>query len=429
LSAGTYSVLVTDVNGCTTTNTVTLTQPTALTNTIAVSSNHNGQNISCNGLSDGSIDLTAAGGTTAYTYAWSNAGTTQDISGLTAGVYSVTITDVNGCTSTGTITLTQPQPIAIVSAITDVTCNGSANGGIDISVSGGTAGYNYSWSNASTTQDITGIAAGLYTVTVTDVNGCTSSVVDSVGQDQPLVLGFVTANVKCYNSFDGAINSAISGGVSPYQYSWSNGATTQNITGLDAGTYIISVTDSNSCVINDTIVILQPDSISAILTEYVYPNGFNVSLNGFGDGSVYLTVTGGTPSYTFLWSTGDTIEDLIHVPAGNYFVQITDSNGCVSLIHMTLTEPFELELPNGLSPNGDGKNDYFVIHGLESFPDNELWVYNRWGNLVFRQDDYKNDWAGISNNGGELPDATYFVVFKTLGNQQVTLTGYVDIRK
>jgi gliding motility-associated-like protein len=182
-------------------------------------------------------------------------------------------------------------------------------------------------------------------------------------------------------------------------------------------------------MINDTIVILQPDSISAILTEYVYPNGFNVSLNGFGDGSVYLTVSGGTPLYTYLWSTGDTTEDLIHVPAGNYFVQITDSNGCVSLIHTTLTEPFELELPNGLSPNGDGKNDYFVIHGLESFPDNELWVYNRWGNLVFRQDDYKNDWAGTSNNGGEVPDATYFVVFKTLGNQQVTLTGYVDIRR
>ena len=429
LAAGTYSVLVTDKNGCIATNTITLTQPVAMSNTIVISSNYNGQNISCNGLSDGSVDLSVSGGTAAYTYSWSNSATTQDISGLAAGAYTVTVTDVNGCTGTGTVSLSQPLPVAATSTITNVTCNGFSNGSIDISASGGTPAYLYSWSNAATTQDITAITAGNYTVTVTDVNGCTGSLANVVIQDQSLVIAPVSYNLKCNKSNDGSIIANISGGVSPYQFSWSNGASTQNLSGISAGTYIVQVTDSNSCVSSDTVVIIEPDTIAATYIATFYPNGFNVTLNGASDGFVDLTVVGGTTPYNFLWSTADTSEDLANAPAGDYFVQVTDSNGCVILLTLKLTEPFVLQMPTGLSPNGDGLNDYFVIHGLESYPDNNLEVYNRWGNLVFSQDNYKNDWTGHSSSGGELPAATYFVVLKINGDKATTLTGYVDLRR
>jgi len=141
LAAGTYSVQVTDVNGCTSTNTITLTQPAALITTIAASSNYNGQNISCFGLSDGGIDLSVAGGTTAYTYSWSNSSTTQDVSGLTAGNYTVTTTDVNGCSATNTITLTQSAALVLTSTVTPVTCNGYSNGSINVTPTGGNPGF------------------------------------------------------------------------------------------------------------------------------------------------------------------------------------------------------------------------------------------------------------------------------------------------
>jgi gliding motility-associated-like protein len=429
LNAGTYTVLVTDVNSCTATNTITVTQPAALSNTLAVSSNYNGQNVSCNGSSNGAIDLTVTGGTTSYTYLWSSSATTQDISGLTAGIYSVTITDANGCTKVDTVSLSQPLPLVLTSAITNVTCNGFSNGSIDLSISGGTAGYNYSWSNASTTQDITGISAGNYTVLATDINGCTTTLVNTVNENQSLLIASSAVGTKCNKSSDGEITTSVFGGASPYQYTWSTGASTQNITGLSAGTYILSVTDSNSCFLSDTFIIAEPDTISASYITSQYANGFNITLFGASDGFIDLTVAGGTNPYSYFWSTGETTEDINFVPAGSYFVQITDSNGCVIIVALKLTEPFALEMPTGMSPNADGNNDYFVIHGLESYPDNKIAVYNRWGNLVYTEENYKNDWNGKSKTGDGLPDATYFVVLTISSPEKITLTGYVDIRR
>jgi len=429
LNANTYSVIVTDVNGCSTTNTITLTQPTILTNTISISSNYSGQNISCNGASDGSINLTVSGGTTAYTYNWSNGATTQNVSALIAGMYSVTITDVNGCSKVDTLTLSQPLPIQLSSVIANVTCNSFTNGGINLSATGGTPGYLYNWSNASTTQHLTGIGAGSYTVVVTDTNGCSNSLVNLVIQDNPILLSSLSNNVKCNKFSNGSISTNITGGVTPFQYAWSNGSTTQNLSGLTAGLYFVLVTDSNNCSTTDTIQILEPDTVAASYILSGFPNGYNISLNGASDGSIDLSVIGGTNPYSYLWSTGATAQDLGNLTAGNYFVQILDSNGCAIVISLNLTEPYVLQLPNGLSPNGDGLNDYFVIHGLESYPDNELTVYNRWGNLVYSKSEYKNDWDGRSRNGDFLPEATYFVVLKINAPKEITLTGYVVVKQ
>src|SRR5205807_1637795 len=145
----------------------TVTEPALLTTTIAATS-YNGQNISCNGLSDGNIDLTVAGGTTNYTYSWSNAQVTQDISGLNANTYSVLVTDVNGCTSTTSITLIEPSLLTTTISVSsnyngqNISCNGLSNGSVDLTVTGGTTNYAYFWSTSETTEDISGLAANNY---------------------------------------------------------------------------------------------------------------------------------------------------------------------------------------------------------------------------------------------------------------------------
>ncbi|MBK8845181.1 MAG: SprB repeat-containing protein [Bacteroidetes bacterium] len=175
LAAGTYTVTVTDANGCTKTLSQTVTQPSTLDVIIS-----NFTNVGCNGASNGTINITASGGTTPYGYVWSNGSTIQNQTGLAAGTYTVTVTDANGCTKTASQILTQPSTFdVIISNFTNVGCNGASNGTINITASGGTTPYGYVWSNGSTIQNQTGLAAGTYTVTVTDANGCTQTVVSN----------------------------------------------------------------------------------------------------------------------------------------------------------------------------------------------------------------------------------------------------------
>ena len=170
LPAGTYRVTVTDDNGCTANESVTITEPTAL------SANAVATNVHCNGGNDGTVDLTLTGGTAPYTYVWNNSATTDYITGLAAGTYSVTVTDANGCTDTASVTVTEPTGLVASGTVdSNVSCNGSTNGGATASATGGTAPYSYNWSNGATTASITGVPAGTYTVTVTDSNGCTDT--------------------------------------------------------------------------------------------------------------------------------------------------------------------------------------------------------------------------------------------------------------
>jgi gliding motility-associated-like protein len=150
-------------------------------------------------------------------------------------------------------------------------------------------------------------------------------------------------------------------------------------------------------------------------------------MNGH-DGSIDLTVSGGTPPYSFAWSNGATSEDLSGLSAGTYSVTVTDASGCSAVAFITLTEPIDIAMPNGFSPNGDGANDYFVVQGLENFPNNHIEIYNRWGNLVYETDHYRNKWEGVSNKGDQLPDATYFVILEVNGGD-IKLNSYVDLRR
>lgn len=428
ISAGVYLVTVTDVNGCSDTASVILTQPDSLIASAVATSNYNGQNVSCYGNNNGSATSSAMGGTGAYSYLWNTNATTPSINNLSAGLYFITISDINGCSDTASVFITQPDSLSITAIVQNITCNGVDSGSINISVSGGTAPYGFLWSNAAITEDISGLMAGNYAIIITDLNGCTKSENYTIVWSSNLTVNTEIFNALCYDSYTGAINLNVSQGKEPYQFSWSNGTYFEDLLQVKAGIYSVIIKDDNNCTYIDTFEVSQPDSLSITSNVSLYFNQFNISETGGNDGFIEISVSGGTPLYTYLWSNGETKEDLFNLFAGSYTLTVKDSKGCLLARTFLLKEPSVLELPSGYTPNTDGSNDYFVIKGIEAFPDNTLTVFNRWGNQVYSVNGYQNQWNGINNNGKPLPDGTYFVILKING-EDITLTGYVDLRR
>ncbi|HRN90905.1 MAG TPA: gliding motility-associated C-terminal domain-containing protein [Ferruginibacter sp.] len=318
IPAGNYTVNVTAVNTCPITASVTLTEPGALSvaNTIS--------NTVC-GAANGSITLNVTGGTAPYTYAWSNGATTANLNNITAGVYSVTVTDANGCNvSSGPLTVQDDAGNLQVSAtVTDALC-GAANGSITLNITGGTAPYTYAWSNGATTSALNNIAAGVYTVTVTDANGCSVSPAPITVQNDA---GNLQVNATVTDALCGAANGSITlnitGGTAPFTYAWSNGATTSALNNIAAGVYNVTVTDANGCSTSPAPITVQNDAgnlqVGATVIDAVC-----TSTNG----SISLTLTGGTAPYTYSWSNGATTATLNNLAAGAYSVTVTDANGC-----------------------------------------------------------------------------------------------------
>ena len=325
--SGVYNVTVTDANSCTTTNSATITQPSA-----ALASSKTQVDVKCYGNSTGSIDLTVTGGTTGYTYAWtatsggvvpSGQSTNQDLTGLVIGTYRVTVTDANGCSLKDSVKITEPTKLVISNIVTDVKCFGQSNGGINVTISGGVNSYSFIWTNGRTTKDLINVVSGNYTLTVTDKNGCTIQTTGMVNQPTLLVASHIINKVKCYNGSSGAVDLSISGGLTPYVYSWNSGDITEDISLKPTGTYKVTVTDKNLCTVSDIAFISEPAapvSSSIIQTP--------VNCFGGSDGLANLSVVGGTSPYTFIWSNGKTTEDISGLVLGTYYVTILDSNNC-----------------------------------------------------------------------------------------------------
>ncbi|MGZ4090249.1 MAG: T9SS type B sorting domain-containing protein, partial [Bacteroidia bacterium] len=305
---------------------------------------------------------------------------------------------------------------------------GVANGAIDVTTNGGVNPFVYLWSNGATTEDISNITAGTYTVYYTDKNNCKDSAEISVIQPQPIALTKTITTIKCYNDTTGSVKLTLNGGVLPYTYQWSNAAVTSSISNLHNGTYTVTVTDANGCFLKDTTILSQPDSLYITLSSPVQFDGHQVSFPGGNDGSINLTATGGVIPYSYLWSNSSTEQNQYNVNAGLYSVTLVDNNGCKVSGSITLTEPLNLEMPSGFSPNSDGKNDAFTVHGIEAYPQNSLTIFNRWGNVVYEKSGYNNEWTGQSKNGMQLPDATYFVILEINSGEKV-LKGFVELRR
>lgn len=423
LSVGLYSVTVVDTYGCTNTGSASIAEPDQLAATKVV-----GQ-ISCYGSTDGYIDLSVTGGVTPYSYSWSNGATSQDIVSLSTGVYTVDITDANGCLLTNATNIVEPDSIEFQHLVTDATCNAS-NGTINVQVTGGTTPYNYSWSNGLTTQNLTNASAGIYTLTLTDDNGCLATLTDSVQSTSNIAAEVYPYDVSCFGEADGSALAVVQSGNAPYAYVWSNGDNTDFADSMAAGSHSVTITDAFGCLVTVNFDINQPDSLHVELSSIDIVPGFQVSPHGNDNGSIYSYVTGGTPEYEYAWAMGSTDSDLYNLTAGTYYLTVTDANRCKASATITLLEPSELDIPEGVTPNGDLDNDYFVVRGLESYPDNDLTIYNRWGNIVYSTEGYQNDWEGQNNGGEALPDGTYYVVLNVFnGDEKTTLTGYIDLRR
>jgi hypothetical protein len=326
LLAGIYTVTVTDANNCTSTKSVTITQPAALVSTTAVT------NALCvGGL--GSASITASGGTGTYNYSWSSSSTSSVSAGLSPGVYTATVTDANNCTSTKSITISQPTAITTTVSVTGAPCNGSS-GSASVIASGGTGAYTYSWSTSATGSVATALFAGIYTVSVTDANNCTTTTLVAISQPPAIVTATSVTNALCNGGLASATIIA-TGGTGAYSYSWSTSATSSVAANLPAGLYTATVTDANNCIGIKSVSVSQPP---ALVTTTAITNAL---CNG-GFGSASITATGGTGAYTYSWSTSSTSSVSASLPAGIYTATVTDANGCTSSRSVTITQPATL---------------------------------------------------------------------------------------
>ena len=335
--ADSYSVEMTDSKGCVATGTIAVTEPAAALGNSPILTN-----INCFGDATGAINPVIAGGTAPYTFAWSNGATTSTLTNIVAGTYTLNVTDFRGCTATYTYTLTQPSaPLAIALTPNTIDCFGNATGQVISSVTGGTLPYTYSWSNSQSTPSITGVLAGAYTLNIVDNKGCLANASATITQPAaPLTSTNTFTNVNCYDGTNGTIDLTVNGGTAPYAYQWWDGTNqlisiqTQDLSNLAADTYVVMVTDARNCVIYDSITITQPLAPLALSSTMNDVNCFAGS-----DGALDLTVTGGTPTYGFSWSSGQTTEDITNVPAGNYVINVTDLNGCIASATYTVSQP------------------------------------------------------------------------------------------
>ncbi|MEM9918610.1 MAG: gliding motility-associated C-terminal domain-containing protein [Bacteroidota bacterium] len=333
LSEGTYDLTVTDANGCTATISRTLNAPGDIIVTFVVT------DVTCNGGTDGRIDVTVTGGTMPYDFDWSNNAFDgmEDANGVGQGTLVLTVTDDNGCRKVTPIVVAEPTAVTVSATKTDLECNGDGDGTITLTVSGGTPGYTYAWSDVSLSgKDQTGLSGGVYDVTVSDSRGCTATT--SVTVVEPSILNVTGAVVheSMPSAQDGSIDLTVNGGTAGYTIDWSHGPMTEDVSSLAPGPYSVTVTDANNCSMVRSFTINSADAPTITVNTTTNP-----SCNGFSNGSIDISVTGGTPGYNFMWSNGETTENLTNLPAGTYSLTVTDAN----MVQAILSSPIILTDP------------------------------------------------------------------------------------
>lgn len=309
--------------------------------------------VTCNGGSNGAINMTISGGAGPYSWNWSrvspagiNSGTGTTIDSLSAGTYDVTVTSSAGCSATFSSLVSQPNPLTATPNVVNYLCFGQT-GAINLTVSGGTPGYTYSWTGpggfTASTKDIGGLLAGGYQVTVTDASNCTGTAMATVtGPASAVAIALDSkSNVTCHGAANGSIAITASGGTPGYTYLWSDGSTNEDRTGLGPGTYVVTVTDANGCTAVRTEVITQPQPLTIAVqkTDPTCPPGAVSPVNS--DGAIDITVSGGTAPYIYNWA--DLVpppaepQDRTGLPVGTYSLTVTDTNSCTAMVNVVLT--------------------------------------------------------------------------------------------
>lgn len=300
-----------------------------------------GYNVSCHGAHDGWINLVVVAGNPPYLYTWSNGSFSQNQTNLGVGTYTVVVSDAQSNSASATIEIKEPKTISLTlvpktyEGNYNISSQGSHDGEIHLSLSGGVMPYTYLWSTSSTDENIVDLVAGSYSVIVTDENGCTISGSKTLIEPTELKIDTLISplhngyNISCREGHDGAIDLSVSGGVPPYVYQWSNGQFTQDISDLEKGIYWVIVKDANETAVAGQIRLTQPSKLNVdSLTSVTYNNGYNVTCYSCTNGSITASVSGGVQPYTYHWSVPQTTSTITNLGRGSYELWMSDANGC-----------------------------------------------------------------------------------------------------
>ena len=325
---GPYSVTVRDASNCTTTGSTGVLRFAPITFAPPSSTN-----ATC-GLSNGTATVNPTGGSGGFFYAWSNSETTQTATGFDAGNYAVTVRDVNQCSASSAVNVTQAgSPTVSNVAKTDPTCFGGTNGTAIATAIGGTGTKTYAWSNSQTTQTATGLSVGTYTVTATDANNCTAT--GTVTIIQPDTLSLTSSNIintACFGGNNGSVTVAFTGGTGTITYLWSNTQTGATASALVAGTYSVIARDANNCTNTRSFTVTEPSDITIQFSTT------NVVCKGANTGAITANPSGSNGNFTYLWSNNQTNATINNLLAGTYTVTVT-SGTCTKVASATVAEP------------------------------------------------------------------------------------------
>ena len=493
IAAGNYTCVITDATGCIQTIAFTITQPPAMTFTTSSTSS------ACTANNGTATATNVTGGTSPYTYSWNTnpVQNTQTATGLSAGNYSVTVTDANGCTNGVAVTVAGSGGFTAAPSQINVTCFGSNNASAHVSANGGTTPFTYAWSTnpVQTTSSVSGISAGNYTCVITDAMGCIQTISFIITQP-PAVTGNITnpVNVSCFGGNNGSATASGSGGTGVITYLWNTNPaqTTPTASHLIAGNYVVTIKDANGCAVTQSVTITQPSGMT-ILTSAT-PAACRET-----NGTATVTSTGGALPYSYIWLTNpaQTTPTASNLGGGTYTVIVADANGCtqsqsvvvgggsfpianfnfnpsvVSLLDpwvnftdgssgnpaiwiwnfgdtvsgnnssalqnpahvysdtgtycitllisdtsgicrdsivkcLKVESPYTFYIPNSFTPNFDGKNEFFTGYGtcIKNF---HILIFDRWGNLIFESYDLNKGWNGAVNNIGKLVEEDVYV--------------------
>lgn len=425
LNPGYYTVTVTDDKGCQYTDSVNLTGINTFNAYVNVS------RVRCHGEANGSIHIQPSGGTPPFIYEWSDGDTSSVRLNLIAGIHKVTITDATGCRQIISVAIEEPSALSFIQNIVQPECITNTPGSLTLIPSGGNPPYSCHWTDSVRGLNRNKLQNGSYHFTITDSAGCMIS-------DSVTLTGIGTMNIAAEPSTeicmgDKAVLSLHTvpegAGVTWFYYGTElKGTNTPVFETPVAGVYQAKISAACGEFLSNEIEIKVKliESVSISNNQLICP-GEKAELN----------VSGGI---SYLWSPADEVSDSLSsqvsvspLETTTYKVTVTGMNGCTTTATTEVAVVCDPEIPGGFSPNNDGINDYFVITGFEAYPEITIYVYNRWGNLVFRQQEYDNRWDGRSNVGGAmmgeaLPDGTYYYILD-LHNNRKPATGYVVIRR
>jgi gliding motility-associated-like protein len=423
LPADTYTVEVVDENGCSITS-----EDVIVANPLAINASVSGDDmVTCFGTDDATLSVSATGGTGEYTYSV-NGGVSQMsnvFTNMTAGEYSIMVTDENGCYQTVEVSIGSPE--AVILTYSPYCDTGIV--GIKLNATGGIKPFSYSIDGGSTYQESNSFeefnnVSTLYLVSI-DANNCLSSIIDvSVSSLNTLEVeaNIINHNI-CYGMNDAVIEMDVSGGDAPYTFTVNDDQVYYDIIidSLSAGEKVITMRDSEGCPAETEVTIIESEPIEVELISKT-----NTNCNGENDGTAEIEVVGGFAPYEYIWDGGSNQNPVTGLNSGNHTVTVSDFKGCEVTYDLIIDSGLIFDVPeihNVFTPNNDGQNDCFTIKNIELFPENELVIVNRWGNEVYSRTSYNNLW-----DGSNLGEGTYFYVLKVRICEDVkTMHGYITI--